>query len=460
MARSMWKGAIQFGLVTIPVKLYTATDSKSTISFNMLHEKDLARINMKIWCPEDEKIIPRSETVKGYEWAPDQYVVIEEEDLENVPLATVRSIEIHQFVPRDGGGDSATRFVKQAYYIEPDPVGRKAFALLKSVLADKDLTAICKIALRDREHLAALDPFDKTMLLTTIHWPDEIKSLSELDLPDEEPTFRAAERAMAEQLVAAMTEEFDPTQYRDEYKEAVLRVIEAKVEGKEIEPAREARDRQPRRPDGRAPGQRRGDEALARGRPARVRRRGAQEGRGQGRRRRASGPPPRRTRPADADAKRPAARTATRTRQARAGPRGSRGSGSTRRTPAEERLAPGGRAASHRGRQPRGRAASQATRASPLERYQRQARLRQDARARRRSGGGRPSRRHRARRPAVAASWSSATARRGSTTTSGSRSTASSPRGPCRRARRSTRRSGGWPSTSRTTRSSTSISRA
>ena len=235
MARSMWKGAIQFGLVTIPIKLYTATDSKATVSFNMLHKKDLARINMKIWCPEEETIIPRSETVRGYEWAPDQYVVIDEEDLENVPLATVRAIEIHQFVPRDGQGDRATRFVKQAYYIEPDPIGRKAFALLKSVLADKELTAICKIALRDREHLAALDPFGKTMLLTTIHWPDEIKSLGELDLPDEEPEFRAAERAMAEQLVAAMTEEFDPTQYRDEYKEAVMRVIEAKVEGKEVE---------------------------------------------------------------------------------------------------------------------------------------------------------------------------------------------------------------------------------
>jgi DNA end-binding protein Ku len=234
MARSMWKGAIQFGLVTIPVKLYTATDSKSTISFNLLHEKDLSRINMKIWCPVEEEIIPRSETVKGYEWAPDQYVVIEEEDLENVPLATVRSIEIHQFVPRDNEGDTPTRFVKQAYYIEPDAIGRKAFALLKSVLADKGLTAICKIALRDREHLAALDPFGKTMLLSTIHWPDEIKSLDELDLPDEEPEFRAAERAMAEQLVAAMTEEFDPTQFRDEYKEAVLRVIEAKVEGKEV----------------------------------------------------------------------------------------------------------------------------------------------------------------------------------------------------------------------------------
>jgi DNA end-binding protein Ku len=189
---------------------------------------------MKTWCPVEEDIIPRTDTVRGYEWAPGQYVVITDEDLESVPLATVRTIEIHQFVPRQDD-DAPAKFVKQAYYIEPDPIGRKAFALLKSVLADKELTAICKIALRDREHLAALDPFGPTMLLSTIHWPDEVRPLNELDLPDEEPTFRPAERAMAEQLVAAMTDEFDPTQFKDEYKEAVLRVIEAKVEGKEIE---------------------------------------------------------------------------------------------------------------------------------------------------------------------------------------------------------------------------------
>ena len=101
MARSMWKGAIQFGLVTIPVKLYTATESDYTIRFNMLHEPDLTRIQMKVWCPEDEKVISRSETVKGYEYAPDQYVVITDEDLEKVPLKTIRSIEIEQFAPRD-----------------------------------------------------------------------------------------------------------------------------------------------------------------------------------------------------------------------------------------------------------------------------------------------------------------------------------------------------------------------
>src|ERR671920_1931276 len=119
----MWKGAIQFGLVTIPIKLYLATESKYGVSFNMLHETDLTRINMKVWCPADEKVISRSETVKGYEYAPNQYVVITDEDLEKLPLKTVRAIEIEQFVEVEAA-QTHTKFVKQAYYIEPDKVGR------------------------------------------------------------------------------------------------------------------------------------------------------------------------------------------------------------------------------------------------------------------------------------------------------------------------------------------------
>ncbi len=233
----MWKGAIQFGLVTIPVKLYLATESKYGVSFNMLHEKDLSRIQMKIWCPVDEEVIPRSETVKGYEWAPDQYVVITDEDLEKVPLKTMRSIEIEQFTKPDQE-DGNVRFVKQAYYVEPDKIGRKAFYLLKQVLQDEELTAICKVVIKDREALAALDPFNKTMLLTTLHWPDEIRSIKELELPDEEFAYKPAELQMAKQLVAAMTGEFEPQNYKDEYREALMKVIEAKVEGKQIvEPA-------------------------------------------------------------------------------------------------------------------------------------------------------------------------------------------------------------------------------
>ena len=232
MARSMWKGAIQFGLVTIPVKLYLATESRAGVSFNMLHEKDLSRIQMKIFCPVEEEIIPRTDTVKGYEYAPDRYVVITDEDLEKLPLKTVRSIEIEQFVDASEA-ESQTKFVKQAYYLEPDRVGRKAFQLLKEVLLDKGLTAICKIVIRDREALAAMDPFENTMLLSTLYWPDEIRAMSELDLPEEEAEIKPAEKKMAAQLIEAMTGEFDPAAYHDEYREALMQVIESKVEGRE-----------------------------------------------------------------------------------------------------------------------------------------------------------------------------------------------------------------------------------
>jgi len=230
MARSMWRGAIQFGLVTIPVKLYLATESTS-IGFNLLHESCLNRIQMKIYCPFHDEVIPRSETVRGYEWSKGKYVVITEEDLESVPLKTVRAIEIEKFVDASEAEESAARFVKQEYYLEPDEIGRKAFYLLKSVLADGGKTAICKIVLKDREQLAALSPYAETMLLTTLHWPDEIRSLEELELPEESVEFKASERKMAEQLVASMTGDFDANEYTDEYRAALMGVIEAKVAG-------------------------------------------------------------------------------------------------------------------------------------------------------------------------------------------------------------------------------------
>jgi DNA end-binding protein Ku len=232
VARAMWKGAIQFGLVTIPVKLYLATESSYQVRFNMLHEKDLSRIQMKTYCPVDDDVISRSDTVKGYEYAPDKYVVITDEDLEKVPLKTVRSIEIEQFTKAERD-DTNTKFIKQAYFVEPDKIGRKAFYLLKSVLAEEGLTAICKVVIKDREALASLDPFADTMLLTTLHWPDEIRSTKDLDLPEEEPDFKPAELAMAKQLVSAMTGEFEPENYRDEYREALMKVIEAKMDGHE-----------------------------------------------------------------------------------------------------------------------------------------------------------------------------------------------------------------------------------
>jgi DNA end-binding protein Ku len=229
----MWRGAIQFGLVTIPVKLYLATESGG-IGFNMLHASCGNRIQMKIYCPHHDEVVPRSETVRGYEWSKGRYVVLTDAEMDAVPLKTVRAIEIEQFVEAEREGQA--QFVKQAYYLEPDPIGRKAFELLRQVLAEQGKIAICKIVLKDREQLAALNPFDRTMLLTTLHWPDEVRALDELALPTDEIEVKPAERAMAEQLIASMTGTFDPAAYHDEYRGALMSVIEAKVAGEEPAP--------------------------------------------------------------------------------------------------------------------------------------------------------------------------------------------------------------------------------
>jgi DNA end-binding protein Ku len=238
MARSMWRGAIQFGLVTIPVKLYLATETGG-IGFNLLHASCLNRIQMKVYCPYHDEVIPRSETVRGYEWSKGKYVVVTEEDLDSVPLKTMRAIEIEMFIAADRENDG-TQFVKQAYYLEPDQIGAKAFYLLKSVLAEQGKTAICKIVLKDREQLAALNPFSKTMLLTTLHWPDEVRATDELNLPEDEIEIKPSERKMAEQLVASMTGDFSADEYHDDYRQALMAVIERKVAGEAPVPAQRA----------------------------------------------------------------------------------------------------------------------------------------------------------------------------------------------------------------------------
>ena len=190
---------------------------------------------MKVYCPHHDEVIPRSETVRGYEWSKGKYVVVTDEDIDSVPLKTMRAIEIELFVKasRDNAG---TQFVKQAYYLEPEQIGAKAFYLLKSVLAEQNKSAICKIVLKDREQLAALNPFAKTMLLTTLHWPDEVRAIDELALPEDEIEIKASEKKMAEQLVASMTGEFDADDYADDYRQALMAVIEKKVAGEKPEP--------------------------------------------------------------------------------------------------------------------------------------------------------------------------------------------------------------------------------
>jgi DNA end-binding protein Ku len=231
MPRSMWKGAVSFGMVAIPVRLYLATESKS-VSFRSLCPCHKQPIKQKRHCAVDDRVLEYRDVLKGFEISKDQYVIIDEEDLENLPLASAHTIEIMEFV--DGEEIPAELYMKQAYYLEPEKVGVKPYYLLKEALQEVGKVAVGKIALRDREHMATMRPFGKGMIVNSLHWPDEIRSMDELNLPEEEVKLDKREMAMAKMLIENLTDEFDPERYHDEYREAIIKLAQAKADGEEI----------------------------------------------------------------------------------------------------------------------------------------------------------------------------------------------------------------------------------
>jgi len=227
MPRSIWNGVISFGMVSIPVKLYTGTQDKD-ISFHMLHKTDDTRIKMLRWCPEDERPVDMDEIVRGYEYARDQYVVLTEEDFEKLPLPSKHTIELTQFVDAE---EIDPVFYEKSYWLEPDEVGVKPFALLMRALREKNLTAIAKIAIRNKERLCALRAKDGTLVLETLFYPDEIR-IEKQEAPDVEVSQRELEMAFT--LIELLHEPFDPERYHDEYRRALMEVIQAKLDGQEI----------------------------------------------------------------------------------------------------------------------------------------------------------------------------------------------------------------------------------
>ena len=227
MPRSIWNGVISFGMVSIPVKLYTGTQDKD-ISFHMLHKTDDTRIKMLRWCPDDERPVDMDEIVRGYEYARDQYVVLTEEDFEKLPLPSKHTIELTQFVDAE---EIDPVFYEKSYWLEPDEVGVKPFALLMRALREKNLTAIAKIAIRNKERLCALRAKDGTLVLETLFYPDEIR-IEKQEAPDVEVSQRELEMAFT--LIELLHEPFDPERYHDEYRRALMEVIQAKLDGQEI----------------------------------------------------------------------------------------------------------------------------------------------------------------------------------------------------------------------------------
>ncbi|WP_432926054.1 Ku protein [Microbispora sp. CA-135349] len=227
--RSIWKGAISFGLVTIPVKLYSATEQKD-VAFHQVHRDDGGRVKYKRVCSIDGEEVPYSDIAKGYELATGEMVVLTDEDFADLPLTSSRRIDVLQFTPAE---QIDPIYFAKSYYLEPDGQGAKPYVLLRDALERSGQVAVVKIALRQRESLAALRVRDGVFVLETMLWPDEIRE-ADFGFLEEDVDVRPQELKMAESLIETMVADFDPTEYKDAYREALQEVIEAKVAGKEV----------------------------------------------------------------------------------------------------------------------------------------------------------------------------------------------------------------------------------
>ena len=227
MARALWRGTISFGMVTIPVKLFTATESQD-ISFRQLHAADNSPIKLVRRCSSDGKDLETDEIVKGYEYAKDRYILVDESDLEKLPIPSKHTIELTAFVASE---EIDPVFYEKSYHVEPEELGRKPFALLVKALEEKKLNAVGKIAIRTKERLCSLRPRNGSLMLETLFYSDEIRPP---DFETPEVKVSEAEMKVAYALIDLLHEPFDPTKYRDEYREGLMSIIEAKLEGHEF----------------------------------------------------------------------------------------------------------------------------------------------------------------------------------------------------------------------------------
>ncbi len=233
---SMWKGAVSFGLVMIPVKLYAATEQKD-IAFRQVHREDGGRIRFRRFCSIEEVEVAYEDVAKGYELPGGEIVILTEEDMAELPLPTTKSIEVVQFTPAE---QLDPILFNRSYYVEPEPAGVRAYCLLRDALEDSGKIAIAQVALRQRESLAILRVRDDVLVLETLLWPDEVR-VPGFAFLDDDVEVRPQELRMASSLIESMTVDFDPDEYHDSYREALQELVNAKVEGREVvQPEEEA----------------------------------------------------------------------------------------------------------------------------------------------------------------------------------------------------------------------------
>lgn len=237
--RSIWKGSITFGLITIPIKLYTAVgQGDEGVDLHLLHEKDGARVHYERKCEKGHKDLDWDELVKGYEYEKGKWVVITDEEMAALELDSLRTIDVVNFSPME---QIDPLYFDKAYYVVPEESAAKAYRLMVEALLDEQLVGVCKVAIRDRERLASLRIADEVMVLETMHWPEQLRD-ADFDELRKRPKVQDRERKMARQLVHQLSDDFDPSQFKDEYHKALKKLIDRKVKGEEIVVAEEPKE--------------------------------------------------------------------------------------------------------------------------------------------------------------------------------------------------------------------------
>lgn len=229
-ARSMANGTISFGLVNIPVKVYSASESGNRISFNQLHAEKKTRLKQQMFDPATGEVVPKDQIIKGYEYAKDQYVIVSEEELEKLELATSRTMEISEFVPLE---TVDPLYFETGYYIGPDKSANRPFKLLVQALHETKHAAVARYVTRGKQNLILFRPFNNGLVMQQLRYADELRSQADIDIPD--ATVSEAELNLARQFIQQLAQpKFDPTKYHDEYREKLRALLEAKVNGEAI----------------------------------------------------------------------------------------------------------------------------------------------------------------------------------------------------------------------------------
>ena len=229
-ARAISAATISFGLVSIPVKMYSAAEPKSAVAFNQIHRKDGARVKQQLISSRSGEVVPREDIVKGYEFAKDQYVLFEPAELKALEAAATHTIDIVEFLPAE---QIDRRYLDKVYYLGTEKGGARAYKLLAQALVDTKRFALGKYSARGKQYLVLVRPFENGLVMEQLHYPDELRSFAEV--PIEDATVKPAELKLATQLVdQAATDEFHPEQYKDEVRERMMALIERKIEGEDI----------------------------------------------------------------------------------------------------------------------------------------------------------------------------------------------------------------------------------